>query len=69
MQDSNAPPSEFHTLVDTACSIIEAPHQHATSPIPGKDICILLGFITILHITIINDEFGGHFHPAQENER
>ncbi|CAG4963257.1 unnamed protein product [Parnassius apollo] len=31
-QESNSHPSEFHTLVDTACSIIEAPHQQ---PIPG----------------------------------
>ncbi|RVE52936.1 hypothetical protein evm_002413 [Chilo suppressalis] len=30
-------PSEFHTLVDTACSIIEAPHQQSivASPSPG----------------------------------
>ncbi|XP_072935848.1 E3 ubiquitin-protein ligase hyd isoform X3 [Epargyreus clarus] len=34
-QDS-APTSEFHTLVHTACSIIEAPHQqNTTSPSPG----------------------------------
>ncbi|XP_026324159.1 E3 ubiquitin-protein ligase UBR5 isoform X3 [Hyposmocoma kahamanoa] len=35
MQETSAPPSEFHTLVDTACSIIESPHQQAASPIPG----------------------------------
>lgn len=37
MHDSMSQPSEFHTLVDTACSIIEAPHQQsmATSPMPG----------------------------------
>ncbi|KAJ0181281.1 hypothetical protein K1T71_003366 [Dendrolimus kikuchii] len=37
MQEVIAPPSEFHTLVDTACSIMEAPHQQniATSPSPG----------------------------------
>lgn len=37
MHDSMAQPSEFHTLVDTACSIIEAPHQQnlAASPTPG----------------------------------
>ncbi|XP_045542475.1 E3 ubiquitin-protein ligase UBR5 isoform X3 [Papilio machaon] len=31
-----APPSEFHTLVDTACSIIDAPHQQNIAlPKPG----------------------------------
>ncbi|XP_026726187.1 E3 ubiquitin-protein ligase UBR5 isoform X6 [Trichoplusia ni] len=37
MHDSIAQPSEFHTLVDTACSIIEAPHQQniSASPSPG----------------------------------
>ncbi|XP_022827536.1 E3 ubiquitin-protein ligase UBR5 isoform X3 [Spodoptera litura] len=37
MHDSMAQPSEFHTLVDTACSIMEAPHQQniSTSPSPG----------------------------------
>ncbi|XP_060810644.1 E3 ubiquitin-protein ligase UBR5 isoform X1 [Amyelois transitella] len=36
MQESTSQPSEFHTLVDTACSIIEAPHQQiAASPSPG----------------------------------
>ncbi|XP_068628932.1 E3 ubiquitin-protein ligase hyd isoform X10 [Battus philenor] len=35
-QESNTQPSEFHTLVDTACSIIEAPHQQTIiSPKPG----------------------------------
>ncbi|CAH0698940.1 unnamed protein product [Spodoptera exigua] len=37
MHDSMAQPSEFHTLVDTACSIMEAPHQQniSASPSPG----------------------------------
>ncbi|XP_069354271.1 E3 ubiquitin-protein ligase UBR5 isoform X7 [Maniola hyperantus] len=33
--EPSASASEFHTLVDTACSIIEAPHQQTVSPIPG----------------------------------
>ncbi|XP_049887404.1 E3 ubiquitin-protein ligase UBR5 isoform X3 [Pectinophora gossypiella] len=33
--DTSAPPSEFHTLVDTACSIIEAPHQQTASSSPA----------------------------------
>ncbi|KAJ2943793.1 hypothetical protein O0L34_g8113 [Tuta absoluta] len=32
--DTTAPPSEFHTLVDTACSIIETPHQPTASASP-----------------------------------
>ncbi|XP_028164187.1 E3 ubiquitin-protein ligase UBR5 isoform X5 [Ostrinia furnacalis] len=37
MQDTSSQPSEFHTLVNTACSIIEAPHEQAiaASPSPG----------------------------------
>ncbi|CAH2068813.1 unnamed protein product, partial [Iphiclides podalirius] len=35
-RDTSSQPSEFHTLVDTACSIIEAPHQQTiTSPKAG----------------------------------
>lgn len=37
-QETNASTSEFHTLVDTACSIIEAPHQQNVSSMPGKDL-------------------------------
>lgn len=44
MQETSAPPSEFHTLVDTACSIIEAPHQQVASPIPGKNFSTWLHF-------------------------
>lgn len=35
-QEPNASTSEFHTLVDTACSIMETPHQQTVSPSPGK---------------------------------
>ncbi|XP_052753603.1 E3 ubiquitin-protein ligase UBR5 [Galleria mellonella] len=36
LQDLNQQPSEFHTLVNTACSIIEAPHQQTlATPSPG----------------------------------
>ncbi|XP_037871964.1 E3 ubiquitin-protein ligase hyd isoform X5 [Bombyx mori] len=37
MQEPVVQPSEFHALVDTACSMMEAPHQRtvATSPTPG----------------------------------
>lgn len=38
MQEPVVQPSEFHALVDTACSMMEAPHQRtvATSPTPGN---------------------------------
>lgn len=52
--DASAQPSEFHTLVDTACSIIEAPHQQrSASPMPGNIwdhtsvVCNLL--LTFIH--------------------
>ncbi|XP_038209535.1 E3 ubiquitin-protein ligase hyd [Zerene cesonia] len=37
VHDSNSSSSEFHTLVNTACSIMEGPHQQAMniSPSPG----------------------------------
>ncbi|XP_047518194.1 uncharacterized protein LOC125058198 isoform X2 [Pieris napi] len=37
MHDSNSSSSEFHTLVNTACSIMEGPHQQglSISPSPG----------------------------------